>query len=101
MIDATSLGLPEAPLFYAIAKQYVDDPNLWDDCVQEAAIHVWRLRERGEDHAPAYYNKAARLRIREVASRQLFFGHPGRRNYPIDPLRRPHDSLDEIREQEA
>jgi hypothetical protein len=101
VIDALSLGLPDARLFYAMAKQFVDDRNIWDDCVQEAAIHVWRLQQRGVEHPPAYYRKAARLRICEVAKRQTWFGYESHRGHPIDPLRRPHDSLDQIREQEA
>lgn len=100
MIDAIDLGLDNARLYYAMAKEFVDDKSMWDDCVQEAAIHVWRLQQRGEDHSPAYYNKAARTRIKEVATRQTWFGHTGRRGVPIDPLRRPHDSLDYMREQE-
>lgn len=90
--------LPDAPLYYAMAKEHVDDRNLWDDCVQEAAIHVWRLRRRDPDHPDSYYHRAARRRIKEVATRQTWLGHSGRNGKPIDPLRRDHDSLDEIRE---
>jgi DNA-directed RNA polymerase specialized sigma24 family protein len=95
-ITAADLGLADAPLYYVMAKQYVDDPNLWDDCVQEAAIHVWRLRQRPEAHPPAYYRKAARRRITEVAQRQTWFGYESHRGHPIDPLRRPHDSYDQL-----
>lgn len=98
MITATDLGLPDAPLYYAMAREYVDDPSMWDDCVQEAAIHVWRLKLRGLDNPPAYYHKAARRRIKEVAVRQTWTGHSGKHGKAIDPLRRPHDSLDVIRE---
>lgn len=102
---AADIGLPDAPLYYAMAKEHVDDPALWDDCVQEAAIHVWRLQQRGEDHPRPYYTKAARQRIKEVATRQTWTGYEGHRGKLIDPLRRPHDSLDQmfesIRNQEA
>lgn len=101
MTTALDIGIEDARLFYAMARDHVDDRNIWDDCVQEAAIHVWRLKQRGEDHPPAYYHKAARMRIKEVAMRQTWLGHTGRRGVPIDPLRRPHDSLDFMREQET
>lgn len=94
----SALAIPDARLYYAMARENVDDPNLWDDCVQEAAIHVWRLRQRGGDEPDAYYHQAARRRIKEVARRQTWFGYQGRRGYPIDPLRRPHASLDQILE---
>lgn len=88
-------------MYYAMVAEQVADRNLWDDLVQEAAIHVWRLRRRGGEHTEAYYRKAARMRIRECASRQTWLGHTGRQGVPIDPLRRPHDSLDRIREEEG
>lgn len=98
MTTAAILGVPDAALYYAMAREHVDDPNLWDDCVQEAAIHVWRLRNRGLEHPDSYYHQAARRRIREVATRQTWTGYEGRHGRPIDPLRRAHDSLDAIRE---
>ena len=101
MINAAEIGLPDARLYYTMAREFVDDRNLWDDCVQEAAIHVWRLHQRGGDHTPAFYHKAARRRIQEVSQRQTWLGHSGKHGKPIDPLRRPHDSLDEMRENEA
>lgn len=92
--------LPDARLYYAMVKEHVDDRNLWDDCVQEAAIHVWRLQQRGIEHPDSYYHQAARRRIKEVAKRQTWLGHTGQRGpaHPIDPLRRPHDSLDQMAE---
>lgn len=95
---ALTTKIPDARLYYAMAREHVNDPGMWDDCVQEAAIHVWKLQERGEDHPPAWYHKAARRRIQEVAQRQTWTGFQGHRGYPIDPLRRPHSSLDEIME---
>lgn len=97
-ITAASIGLPDAALYYAMAKEHVDDPGMWDDCVQEAAIHVWRLQQRGGDHTLAYYHRSARRRIQEVAKRQTWTGHGGKNGKPIDPLRRPHDSLDQMYE---
>jgi hypothetical protein len=90
--------LPDAPLYYAMAREHVDDPNLWDDCVQEAAIHVWRLKRRGLEQSDGYYRLAARRRIKEVATRQTWTGYTSQRGRPVDPLRKPHDSLDQIRE---
>lgn len=92
------VGVPDAALYYAMAREFVRNPSLWDDCVQEAAIHVWRLQQRGLEHSPGYYHKAARRRIQEVSQRQTWTGHSGRNGKPIDPLRRPHDSLDVLRE---
>lgn len=86
--------LPDAQLYYAMVKEHVEDRSMWDDCVQEAAIHVWRLQQRGQDHPPAWYWKAARRRIKEVATRQTWTGYESKRGHPIDPLRRPHSSLD-------
>lgn len=94
LISAAAIGLPNAPLYYAMAAEHVDDRSIWDDCVQEAAIHVWRLQQRGLDHPPRYYHLAARRRIKEVAKRGTWTGHTGRHGRPMDPLRRPHDSLD-------
>lgn len=96
--DTLMMQVPDAPLFYAMAKEHVEDPNLWDDCVQEAAIRVWQLQRRGGDHSQAYYHQAARRRIKEVATRQTWLGHSGRHGKPIDPLRMAHDSLDAIHE---
>jgi DNA-directed RNA polymerase specialized sigma24 family protein len=90
--------LPDDALLYAMAREHVADRNLWDDCVQEARIHIWKLRRRDVPHSEAYLNKAARNRIREVATRQTWLGHSGRHGYPVDPLRRAHDSLDALRE---
>ena len=36
-------------LFHAMAREHVDDPELWDDCVQEALINEWLLRQRKPD----------------------------------------------------
>lgn len=93
-ITAAVVGVPDARLYYAMAREHVDDPNLWDDCVQEAAIHVWRLQRRGIDHPPRYYHLAARRRIKEVAKRGTWTGYTSQQGRPVDPLRRPHSSLD-------
>jgi DNA-directed RNA polymerase specialized sigma24 family protein len=92
--DTRPFGPALDRMFYAMAKDYVSDRSLWDDCVQEARIHVWKLRQRGVPRTEAYYNKAARNRIINMGSRQTWLGHSGHHGYPVDPLRRPHDSLD-------
>ena len=46
------------PLLYAMAREHVDNHSLWDDVVQEAIIHVWRLVERDPDHPAAYFQSA-------------------------------------------
>lgn len=94
----TTSNLPDAPLLYSMVAEHVDDQNIWDDCVQEAAIHVWRLKRRGGEHPDSYYHRAARQRIKEVAKRQTWLGHTGKQGKPIDPLRLPHDSLDQLAE---
>jgi len=84
------------PLLYAMALEHVDNRSLWDDVVQEAMIHVWRLVERDPNHSAAYFHKCARTRIQEVSKRQTWLGHTGTRGVPIDPLRRSHHSLDRL-----
>lgn len=88
--------VPDAQLYYVMVQEYVYDRNLWDDCVQEAAIHVWRMRQRHPDRTQAWYNKCARSKIQEVSTRQKFFGQPERRGVPADPLRQPHDSYEQL-----
>jgi hypothetical protein len=97
-VTAHDLGVPDAALYYAMVAEHVADTSIWDDCIQEAAIHVWKLQQRGVEQTPAYYHKAARRRIKEVATRQTWTGHSGRHGKAVDPLRRPHDSLDLMRE---
>lgn len=76
-----------------MAREQVDEPWLWDDCVQEAAIHDWQLRERKPGQTEAYYNKAARRRIVEVARTGLMTGMPTHQGHPVDPLRRRRRTL--------
>jgi hypothetical protein len=63
------------PLLYAIAREWIDDKSLWDDCVQEGIIRIWQIESEGIPRSNAYLHKAARRRMREVAGTQLFFGH--------------------------
>lgn len=86
------------PLLYAMAREHVDNKALWDDVVQEAMIHVWKLVERNPDHPAAYFHKCARTRIQEASKRQTWTGHTGVRGKLIDPLRRSHWSLDQLTE---
>lgn len=88
--------VPDARLYYAMAQEHVYDSNLWDDCVQEAVIHVWRMQERHPGKPKIWYNKCARSKIQEVGKRQKFFGQPARRGVSADPLRQPHDSYDQM-----
>lgn len=96
--DSRPFGVAMDHMLYAMAREYIEDRNLWDDCVQEARIHLWKLRQRGVPLSEAYSNKAARHRIMEVGRRQTWLGHSGRHGYPVDPLRRAHDSLDALNE---
>lgn len=68
--------VPDAKLYYVMAKELVPDRNLWDDCVQEAAIYVWQMRQQTSDKPQAWYNTCARYKIQEVGKRQRFFGQP-------------------------
>lgn len=96
MSDSSEFYLPTDSLLKSMVLEHVNDRSWDDDLIQEARIHVWRVQSKKPGRSRAWYNKCARTRIREVAKRQTFTGHSGRRGYPMDPLRRPHDSLDEI-----
>lgn len=98
MINAVTLGIPDAPLYYMMAAEHVDDPSIWEDCVQEAAIHVWRLQQRGLNQSHGYYMQAARRRIKEVSKRGTFLGYTSQRGRPVDPLRKGCLSLDAMLE---
>jgi hypothetical protein len=84
------------PLVRAMVRERVEDPSIWDDCVQEALLRAWVIQNRGTDYSPRQVHAALRRRIAEVAGRGTWTGHSGRHGYPADPLRRPHDSLDQL-----
>jgi hypothetical protein len=92
---ATDFYQPTESLLVTMVREIRHERDLDDDLIQEARIHVWRVQQSKPGRSNAFYNKCARTRIREVSTRQTFLGHTGRRGYPADPLRRPHDSLDE------
>lgn len=70
-----------------MAAEHVSDPNMWDDCVQEALIHTWLLRQKNPGRPEGYYNKAARRRIIEVAKTGFMTGMPRDQGKPVDPMR--------------
>lgn len=86
---------PTDSLLTSMALEISHDRSMDDDLIQEARIHVWLVQQRKPGMSRAFYNKCARTRIAEVSKRQTFTGHTGKRGVPIDPLRRPHDSLDD------
>lgn len=67
---------PDAKLYYAMVKDHVYDRNLWDDCVQEAIIEVWMVKEKHPGKPQAYYNAVARRHIQRVSKTQLFLDAP-------------------------
>lgn len=87
---------PDDKLFYRMAKELVYDRALWDDVVQEARIHDWRIRTTRPGMSDRWYHKCARRKISEVSRRQTWTGYVSHRGHPIDPLRRPHESLDQL-----
>lgn len=87
---------PDDKLFYAMVRENVLDRNMWDDLVQEARIHDWKMRTEHPGMSPQWYHKCARRRINEVSKRQTWTGYTSHRGHPIDPLRRAHDSLDQM-----
>jgi DNA-directed RNA polymerase specialized sigma subunit, sigma24 homolog len=84
------------PVSRAIAAELVYDRSLRDDCVQEALIRVWEILKREPDASRPYIHKSIKRRIMDISMRQTFTGHAGRQGVPVDPLRRPHNSLDEM-----
>lgn len=70
---------------YAMAKQYVYDQAMWDDCAQEGIIAYWQAdtRIRSGELSPEkpvpYCNAAMRRRIQSISLGRAPFGHaPGR-----------------------
>lgn len=79
-----------------MASEIVEDKALFDDAVQEGIIQVWKVLSVKPDATRGYVHKAMRRRIREICVRQTFTGHTGKHNHPIDPLRKPHDSVEAL-----
>ena len=77
-------------LYRIMAAEHIRDINLREDCAQEALIHVWRLRQTNPGHPDAYYHKAARRRMREVAKTGFMTGMPSQQGGYVDPLRHRH-----------
>lgn len=69
-------NFPNAPLYYLMAKEIIPDPSLWDDCVQEAIIAVWRTQEKRPGKDRTYYNAVARKTIYRTGTTQLFTDSP-------------------------
>ena len=86
------------PVARTMAAELVYDRSIRDDCTQEALIRVWEILTRKPDASRPYVHTSMRNRIKEVSSRQTFVGHTGSRGAPVDPLRRPHASIDEMTE---
>jgi DNA-directed RNA polymerase specialized sigma24 family protein len=85
-------------LLYVMAREHVEDSSMIDDCVQEARIKVWQVERAYGSKSPAYMNQVARRRIKEVSKRQTWTGHTGKHGKAIDPIRLPHESLDQLLE---
>jgi DNA-directed RNA polymerase specialized sigma24 family protein len=81
-----------------LAAELVRDRSLRADCEQEAMIRVWEILTRQPGASRPYIHKSIKRRIMEVSKRQTWVGHTGRRGVPIDPLRRPHVSMDSLLE---
>lgn len=83
-------------LLHIQAAERTSDPNTFEDLINEGRIALWEVSQKRPDAPPAYYHAASGMRIKEVATRGLFFGQKGTQGRAKDPLRRrERDSLDD------
>lgn len=85
------------PMVWALVTEIVGNRALHQDAAQEGLIRVWQVLRDRPHASRAYIRRAVRNRLLDISRRQTFTGHTGRRGSPIDPLRRPHGSLDSLR----
>jgi DNA-directed RNA polymerase specialized sigma24 family protein len=83
------------PLVWALATEMVS-PALRHDAAQEGLIKVWEVLRDRPTASWGYVRRAVRNRLIDISRRQTFTGHTGRRGKAIDPLRRPHESLEAL-----
>ncbi len=96
-MTVTSLLRKKEPLIQIMVAERCSDPNLRDDALQEGRISIWRESQRGRARTDAYLHTAARTAITHALTRDLWTGRPeGRTAKPVDPMRRPRDSLDAL-----
>lgn len=66
------------------------------DLAQEARITIWQVATGRPESTREYLSAAARMRVREAATRQTWTGHTRVHGQPADPLRsREKESLDD------
>ena len=90
---------PERALQLAkrITARYVNMNDLeHEDIVQEAALEILQAAERRPDMPEAYLVGAGRRQVWEKSKERTWTGMATNMGTPVDPLRRPHGSVDEM-----
>lgn len=76
------------------------DPD-HEDIAQEVALEILALAERRPDMPEGYLVGAGKRRLYDALKARTWTGMATNSGTPVDPLRRPHGSVDELLEAEA
>jgi hypothetical protein len=77
-LKLTERKIPNAPLYFYMVNECVQDYNMHEDALQEAAIAVWCKQEEDKragvvhNDPGMWYSGVARWRIKNINSRQDF-----------------------------
>lgn len=79
----------------AAGRFALGDPDL-DDLAQEGALRAMRAAELHPELGEGHYLWAAKQRVKDKIKHRTWTGQDASTGTPVDPLRRPHSSTDEI-----